>query len=146
MYIQFMNHEDIIKQLGASLDHIGIAVNDPDQAIKLYSTLGLTHTTAEEVQEQGVKVYMFPAGQTRIEILSPTRDDSPVAKFLSRRGEGLHHIALHVDDVSKALASCAENNIKALDAVPRAGAEGKLIAFLDPRTTGGVLIELTQSV
>ena len=141
-----MNDEDIKNLVGATLDHIGIAVADPDQAIRLYSNLGLVHSTTEEITEQGVKAYIFPAGQTRIELLSPTRDDSPVAKFLSRKGQGLHHVAFLVEDINKALLTCIENNIKPLYSVPRIGAEGKLIAFLDPRTTGGVLIELTQSV
>ncbi len=141
-----MNQEYIKNLVGASLDHIGIAVTDPDQAIKVYSTIGLDHVTTEDISDQGVRVYIFPAGQARIELLSPIRDDSPVAKFLARKGAGLHHIALEVADIRKALNICAENEIRALDAIPRQGAEGKLIAFLDPRTTGGVLIELTQSV
>jgi len=141
-----MNDEDIKNLVGATLDHIGIAITDSDQAIKLYSNLGLVHSTTEEISEQGVKAYIFPAGKTRIELLSPTREDSPIARFLSRKGQGLHHIAFLVEDINKALVTCVENNIKPLDTVPRIGAEGNLIAFLDPRTTGGVLIELTQSI
>jgi methylmalonyl-CoA epimerase len=123
--------------------HLGIAVSDLEQARRIYGAMGLTVTATLTVPDQGVTVAWIPIGETRFELLQPTSPQSPVARFLEKRGQGLHHVALEVTDIDEALAACAQNGLRPLDETPRQGAEGQ-IAFLDPRTTAGVLIELVQ--
>lgn len=126
------------------ISHIGIAVKDLDEGIAFYEKLGLTLEGVEEVPSQKVKVAFFPVGDTRIELLAATADDSPVAKFIEKRGEGIQHIAFAVDDLPEALKYSEEQGIRLIDKEPRPGAHKADIAFLHPRSTGGVLIELCK--
>ncbi len=126
------------------ISHIGIAVKDLDEGIAFYEKLGLTLEGVEEVPSQKVKVAFFPVGDTRIELLAATADDSPIAKFIEKRGEGIQHIAFAVDDLPEALQYSEEQGIRLIDKEPRPGAHKADIAFLHPRSTGGVLIELCK--
>jgi methylmalonyl-CoA epimerase len=127
------------------IDHIGVAVRDLDAQIEFYkNVLGLTCTCVEEVKEQKVRVAILPIGDTKIELLAPTSTESPVAKFMAKNGEGLHHIAFRVTSIEKALEKVKANCVKLIDEKPRIGAAGLKIAFLHPKSTGGILIELCQ--
>lgn len=127
------------------IDHLGIAVQDLESALQFYETvLGLEATGIEVVEEQGVKVAFLPCGASKLELLEPTRPNSAVAKFIAKRGEGIQHLALRVADLEKALAVMQEKGICLLDQEPRDGAGGTRIAFLHPRSTQGVLLELTE--
>lgn len=127
------------------VDHIGIAVRDLEAAIPFYrDVLGLRLHEVEEVADQGVVTAVFVTGESRLELLAPTRADSPVARFLEKRGEGIHHLALGVADVAEALALAAKRGCALIDRTPRVGAGGALIAFVHPRSTGGVLLEFCQ--
>ncbi len=125
------------------LDHIAIAVKDLAQAMKKFCWLG-TPGQHEVIAEQGVEVQIINVAHTRLELLKPLWEDSPVGRFLAKRGEGIHHIAFEVQDIKQAMRECESNGIKLLSHEPKVGAEGRLICFLDPTSTGGVLIELTQ--
>jgi methylmalonyl-CoA/ethylmalonyl-CoA epimerase len=128
------------------INHIGIAVESIEAARPLYEqTLGLTYSGIEEVPDQKVRVAFFACGQVRIELLEPTAPDSPVARALQERGPGVHHIAYDTDDIVRELARAKERGVRLIDAVPRRGAHGTLIAFLHPKDTGKVLTELTQT-
>jgi methylmalonyl-CoA epimerase len=126
------------------ISHIGIAVKDLDEGIAFYQKLGLTLEGTEEVASQMVKVAFFPVGDTRIELLAPTSEDSPIAKFIEKKGEGIQHIAFAVEDLPEALKETEEDGIRLIDKEPRPGAHGADIAFLHPKSTGGVLIELCK--
>ncbi len=126
------------------ISHIGIAVSDLDKGIEFYEKLGLKLEGTEEVPSQMVKVAFFPCGDTRIELLAPTSEDSPVAKYIERRGEGVQHIAFAVDDLPSELQKAEENEIRLIDKEPRPGAHHADIAFLHPKSTLGVLIELCK--
>ncbi|NOZ92907.1 methylmalonyl-CoA epimerase [bacterium 3DAC] len=127
------------------VDHIAIAVKSLDEATKVYSDLfGKGPDHFEEVEEQKVKTAIYYLGDVRIELLEPTSDDSPIAKFIEKRGEGLHHVAYKVDDLEAKLAELKEKGFRLIDEKPRVGAEGKLIAFVHPKSVVGVLTELTQ--
>lgn len=127
------------------IDHIGIAVKSIDDALKLWeTTLGIKCTGTEEVAEQKVKTAFLPVKDTEVELLEPTADDSPVAKFIEKKGEGIHHLAIRVDNLEKALAELKEQGVRLIDEKPRKGAGGAMIAFLHPSATGGVLLELSQ--
>lgn len=128
------------------LDHVAIAVKDLDAAIAVYrDVLGLTLHETEEVADQQVMTAIFGEGTGRIELISPTTQDSGVARFLEKRGEGLHHICLQVPDIRAALKKLEEGGHQLIDREPRIGAGGKLIAFLHPKAGRGVLIELSQN-
>jgi len=127
-----------------NLSHIGIAVKDLDEAIKMYESLGLTLDSTEEVPSQKLKVAFFNIGDTRIELLAATSEDSPIAKFIAKKGEGIQHIALGVDDIKAELKDKSEKGFQLIDKEPRPGAHGADIAFLHPRSTKGVLIELCK--
>ena len=128
-----------------SIDHLGIAVHSIDEATPFYrDALGLTCTGTEEVPDQKVRVAFFPIGDTRIELLEPTADDSPIAKFLDRRGPGLHHIAYRVADLAATLAALKSAGVRLIDESPRPGAHGMRIAFAHPTSTSGVLTEFCQ--
>ncbi len=132
----------MIKQI----DHIGIAVKDLDQQLKFYSeVLGLKCIGLEERSDQKVKIAMFTVGNVRIELLQPTSETSPIAKFLDKKGEGIHHIAYSVFNVESSLKLLEENGVQLIDSQPRTGAGGQKIAFLHPRSTFGVLIELCEN-
>lgn len=126
------------------ISHIGIAVKDLEAGIAFYEKLGLTLEGVEEVPSQKVKVAFFPCGDTRIELLAPTSEDSPVAKFIEKKGEGIQHIALAVDDLPAELQKAEANGITLIDKEPRPGAHKADIAFLHPKSTLGVLIELCK--
>lgn len=126
------------------ISHIGIAVKNLEEGIAFYEKLGLKLEGIEEVPSQMVRVAFMPCGDTRIELLSPTSEDSPVAKFIEKKGEGIQHIAFAVDDLPEALQTSQENGITLIDKEPRPGAHGADIAFMHPRSSMGVLIELCK--
>jgi len=126
------------------ISHIGIAVKDLDTAIKFYETMGLELEAIEEVPSQKVKVAFIKVGDVRIELLAATSDDSPIAKFIEKRGEGIQHLALKVDDLKAELQATADKGVRLIDKVPRKGAHGADIAFLHPKSSYGVLLELCQ--
>jgi methylmalonyl-CoA/ethylmalonyl-CoA epimerase len=127
------------------IEHIGIATRSLDDALSFWrDALGLEVTHTEIVEEQGVRVVMLPVGEPRIELLEPTHADSPVAKFLEKRGAGIHHIAVRVDDIRATLKRLKESGARLIDESPRTGAEGCLVAFVHPSAAGGVLLELVE--
>ena len=127
------------------IDHIGIATNGIDDALRFWrDALGLEVRHTELVEEQGVRVAMLPAGEPRVELLEPTGPDSPVAKFISKRGAGIHHVAVSVPDIRAALARLKAEGARLIDEEPRDGAGGCLIAFVHPASAGGVLLELVE--
>ena len=127
------------------IEHIGIATPRLDDALRFWrDALGLEVGHTEVVEEQGVRVAMLPVGGPRIELLEPTGADSPVARFLEKRGPGLHHVAVRVPDIRAALARLKGEGARLIDAEPRLGAGGCLIAFVHPRSAGGVLLELVE--
>ena len=131
----------MIKQI----DHIGIAVKDLDEQVKFYANiLGLRCSGIEQVSDQQVKVAIFPVGEVQIELLQPTDEDSPIAKFLKKKGEGIHHIAYLVEDLEGNLKRIEEQMIPLIDSKPRIGVGGHKIAFLHPKSTFGVLTELCE--
>lgn len=124
------------------IEHIGIAVNSLDTSIPYYeNVLGLECYAIEEVPDQKVKTAFFKLGDTKIELLEPTDDESPVAKFIAKKGEGMHHIAYAMEDVGSALKEAEEKGLRLIDKEPRQGAEGMKIGFLHPKSTNGVLTE-----
>ena len=127
------------------LDHIGIAIENIDEALAFYrDALGLDIEVTEEVIAQGVRVHFMAAGESAIELLEPTSSDSPVGRFLKRRGPGLHHLTLRVDDLNAVLTRLKERGIRLIDEKPREGAEGALVAFIHPSSSHGVLVELKE--
>ena len=127
------------------IDHIGIATNGIDEASAFWrETLGVEIDSTEEVEEQGVRVAMLAVGESRIELLEATHEKSPIAKFVEKRGPGIHHIALRVGDIRAALNSLKASGARLIDETPRIGAGGCLVAFIHPTTTGGVLVELVE--
>ncbi|HEX2916712.1 MAG TPA: methylmalonyl-CoA epimerase [Chloroflexia bacterium] len=127
------------------IDHLGIAVKDIEAVLGFYQeALGLDNLGFEVVEDQGVRVAFLPVGESRFELLEPLNDESPIAKFIARRGEGIHHICLDVDNVSESLAEMKERGLQLIDAEPRPGAHNKMIAFVHPKASNGVLIELSQ--
>lgn len=127
------------------IEHIGIAVKDLDESIKFYEdVLGLKCYNIEEVTDQKVRTAFFRVGQTKVELLESTSDDGPVAKFIEKRGEGVHHIAFAVNNIDQALEHARKQGVQLIDQQSRKGAEGLDIAFLHPRSTHGVLTELCE--
>lgn len=127
------------------IDHIGIATNSIEEALELWSRrLGLAVETTEEVAEQGVRVAMLPLGEGRVELLEPLSADSPVGKFLEKRGPGIHHLAIRVENIQTEIARLKEKGARLIDEVPRVGASNCLVAFVHPSSTGGVLLELVE--
>lgn len=127
------------------IDHIGVAVKSIDAALEFWErTLGVSCHGVEEVAEQKVKTAFLPLKDSEVELLEPTAEDSPVAKFIAKKGEGMHHMALRVDDLEAALAELKAKGVRLIDEKPRRGAGGALIAFIHPAATGGVLLELCQ--
>ena len=128
------------------IEHIGIAVNNLASAIEYYEkVLGLKCYNIEEVRDQKVKTAFFKVGDTKIELLESTDPDSAIGKFIAGRGEGLHHIAFAVNDIEKQLKHAEDNGVRLIDAKPKKGAEGLEIAFLHPKSTSGVLIEICEN-
>lgn len=125
------------------LDHIGIVVHDIEEARRPYEALGLKVTQVKEVEEQQVRVAFLPIGDTEVELVQPTTADSGVARFLEKRGEGVHHLCFEVEDIEAALAELQAQGMRLIDREPRQGAFGR-VAFLHPKSTHGVLIELVE--
>ena len=129
------------------INHLGIATKGIDDALKFWGeALGLDNVHTEEVADQKVRVAMLPLGESRIELLEPTSDDSPISKFLEKRGGGIHHIAVEVDDIESSLAKLKAKGMRLIDETPRIGAEGCLVAFVHPSSANGVLLELVQTM
>ncbi|MDR3579346.1 MAG: methylmalonyl-CoA epimerase [Oryzomonas sp.] len=127
------------------INHIGIAVKSLDDALPFYrDNLGMTFAGIEEVVEQKVRVAMLQVGESKIELLEPTGEDSPVAKFLEKNGPGIHHLAYEVEDIEDAIAGLLADGARMIDERPRNGAHGTRIAFVHPKSSNGVLTELCQ--
>ncbi len=129
------------------LEHIGIAVKNLSQANDLFAKLlGRPHYKVEEVESEGVKTSFFEIGGVKIELLEASREDSPIAKFIEKRGEGIHHLAFEVDNICKSIQDYQRQGFVPIQPEPKKGADNKLICFLHPKSTGGVLIELCQEI
>lgn len=131
----------------AVLDHIGIAVGDLETSLAFYrDVLGLEVDAPEDIPSQRVRAHFIPVGEATLELLEATADDSPIAKFVAKRGPGLHHVCLRVDDIVAALAELKTRGVRLIDETPRPGAHHSLVAFLHPSSTHGVLVELKQKL
>ena len=127
------------------LDHIGLATRELEEGLALWrDILGLEVDATEEIQEQGVRVAMLPIGDTHVELLEPLSPESPVGRFLAKRGPGIHHLAVEVADINAALADLKKRGARLIDETPRVGVRGCLVAFVHPATTNGILLELVQ--
>ena len=134
-----------VKMECKKIDHIGIAVNSIEERLKFYEdTLGLHLESVETVEAQKVKTAFVPCGDSELELLESTADDGAVARFIEKNGEGIQHIALQVDDIDQALEELKEKGVRLIDETPRIGAGGARIAFIHPKATGGVLLELCE--
>jgi methylmalonyl-CoA/ethylmalonyl-CoA epimerase len=130
----------------AILDHVGIAVASVEDALAFYrDTLGLEVAPPEDVASQRVRAHFISVGESTLELLEATGEDSPIARFIAKRGPGMHHVALRVDDIVAALAELKAKGVRLIDERPRQGAHGSLVAFLHPSSTHGVLVELKQA-
>ncbi|MDN4594111.1 methylmalonyl-CoA epimerase [Polycladomyces subterraneus] len=133
------------RQAPHQISHIGIAVRSLDEAIPLYcDILGLEWEGTETVESEQVRVAFFRIGETRIELLEPLSPESAIAKHLEKRGEGIHHIALEVDDIERRLSELADQGVRLIHERPKQGAHNAKVAFLHPKSTGGVLFELCE--
>lgn len=129
------------------LEHIGIAVRDIAQSNKLFTRLlGREHYKVEEVPSEGVRTSFFDIGGVKIELLEATNEDSPIARFLEKRGEGIHHLAFEVTDIGESVKKYEAEGFQLISSTPKKGADNKMILFLHPRSTNGVLIELCQEM
>ena len=128
----------------SAIDHLGIAVKSLAEAKKFYERLGLSPLAEETVESEQVRLSMVPVGESRIELLEPTSEDSPIAKFLAKRGEGLHHVALHVDDLSATVERLKAEGTRLISDEIKVGAGGHLYVFVHPSSAGGVLLELVE--
>ena len=129
------------------IDHIGVAVEDLDGAIRLYrDRFGMREQHRETVEEQGVDAVLLEIGEGHVELLSPLGPDTAVGRFLDKNGPGLHHVAYQTDDIDSALSSVREAGMRLIDEEPRIGIRGSRVAFLHPKSTGGVLTELVEPV
>jgi len=127
------------------IDHIGIAVKNLDETLKFYEDImGIKCVSKEVVEEQKVKVAFLPIGDTEVELLESTYEDGPIAKFIEKKGEGIQHIAFKVDNIEEAIKELQEKGVRLIDEQPRYGAGGARIAFLHPKSTSGVLIEISE--
>lgn len=129
------------------IEHIGIAVKSLEESNALFERLlGKGHYKVEEVEREGVNTSFFEVGESKIELLEATREDSPIAKFIDKKGEGIHHIAFEVDDIYNAIELMKVLGFQVLSEEPKKGADDKLICFLHPKSTNGVLVEMCQSI
>ena len=129
------------------IDHVGIAVEDLDAAVELYEkTFGMPLVHRETVEEQGVEAVLLDVGDGHIELLRPLGPDTPVGKFLAKKGSGMHHVAYAVSDIDRAIAELTERGVQMIDSEARVGIRGSRVAFLHPRSTGGVLTEIVEPV
>jgi len=127
------------------IEHIGIAVKDLEAANKTYNAvLGAEHYKTEAVESEGVSTSFFKVGESKIELLAATNPDSPIAKFIEKRGEGIHHIAFYVDDIQAEIERLKKEGFRLLNENPKPGADNKLVAFMHPKDANGVLVELCQ--
>lgn len=127
------------------VDHIGIAVKNLDETLKFYTEiLGLECHGTEVVEEQKVRVAFLPLGDTEVELLESTSEDGPIARFIEKNGEGMQHIAFRVDNIEEAIATMKEKGMRMIDETPRYGAGGAKIAFVHPKSSKGVLVELSE--
>jgi methylmalonyl-CoA epimerase len=127
------------------IDHLGIAVRSISDSLVFYrEALGLELTSTERVDDQGVHVALLPVGESRIELLEPVSEETPVGRFIAKRGEGLHHICYEVDGLDSKLKELSAQGVRLLDGYPRRGAEGHMVAFLHPASANGVLVELVE--
>lgn len=127
------------------IEHIGIAVSNLEDAIKTYTELLNTPCyKTEEVASEGVKTAFFQIGDSKIELLEATHDESPIAKFIAKKGQGIHHIAFDVTDIDASMAAYKEKGFQLLNEIPKNGADNKLVAFIHPKSANGVLVELCQ--
>lgn len=129
---------------GERIDHIGIAVRSLDEGRAIYEALGLAVSGTDEVPEQGVRVAFLPIGDTRLELLEATSSDSPIARHIEKRGPGFHHLCVSVPDIETAMRDIAAAGHRLISDEPQPGAHGSLVCFVHPKSTGGVLIELSQ--
>ena len=135
----------MLKMNATVIDHIGIAVNSIEKSLEFWeTTLGIKCTGTETVADQKVKTAFLPIKESEIELLEATDPESPIAKFIEKKGEGIHHIAIRVDNLEGALAELKEKGVKLIDETPRRGAGGAMIAFIHPKATGGILLEMSQ--
>jgi len=129
------------------INHLGIATKGIDEALKFWgNALGLENVHTETVEDQKVRVAMLPIGESKIELLEATAEDSPIAKFLEKRGAGIHHIAIEVENIEEVLAKLKREGMRLIDEKPRIGAENCLVAFVHPSSANGVLLELVQKI
>jgi methylmalonyl-CoA/ethylmalonyl-CoA epimerase len=129
------------------IEHIGIAVKDIERSNDLFASLfGKANYKIEDVESEGVKTSFFMCGPNKIELLQATNENSPIAKFIEKKGEGIHHIAFAVDDIEKEIKRLTEAGFEMIHKAPKKGADNKLIAFLHPKSTNGVLVELCQEI
>lgn len=129
------------------IEHIGIAVKDIEASNSLFKALfGSSHYKIEEVESEGVKTSFFACGPNKIELLQATNQDSPIAKFIEKKGEGIHHIAFAVDDIESEIERLKDEGFQMIHNVPKKGADNKIIAFLHPKASNGVLVELCQDI
>ena len=129
------------------IEHIGIAVKNLNDSNELFSRLfGKSQYKIEEVKSEGVNTSFFKVGENKIELLEATKEDSPIAKFIEKKGEGIHHIAFDVDDIEAEIKRLKKEGFKVLNEIPKQGADNKLVAFLHPKSSNGVLIELCQEI
>jgi methylmalonyl-CoA epimerase len=126
------------------IDHIGIAVESIEESLKFWNSLGIKCTGIETVEDQKVRTAFLPIKDSEVELLEATSPESPIAKFIEKRGEGIHHMAIRVDNLEQALAEMKENGVRLIDETPRKGAGGAMIAFIHPKATGGILLELSE--
>lgn len=130
-----------------NIEHIGIAVKNLEKSNELFASLfGKPHYKIEEVASEGVKTSFFKSGVNKVELLEATKPDSPIAKFIDKKGEGIHHIAFAVNDINAEIKRLQNEGFTVLNETPKKGADNKLVAFLHPKTTNGVLIELCQEI
>ena len=129
----------------ATIDHIGIAIANLDESLRFFrDALGLELEPAEDVPSQRVRAHFLPAGEASVELVEPTADDSPIARYIEKRGPGLHHLCLRVEDIHAALAQLRSKGVRLIDETARPGAHHSLVAFIHPASTHGVLVELKQ--
>jgi methylmalonyl-CoA/ethylmalonyl-CoA epimerase len=129
----------------SAIDHVGVAVSDIESALSLYrDTLGMSLVHRETVSQQGVDAALLDIGESHVELLAPLAPDTPVGRFLERKGAGLHHVAYRVASVEEALSACVAAGLRLIDQTPRLGIRGSRVAFLHPTGTGGVLTEIVQ--
>ena len=129
----------------AVIDHVGVAISDLAESLKFFrDALGLELEPPEDIQSQRVRAHFLQAGEATVELVEPTSPESPIAKFIAKRGPGLHHLCLRVDDIVAALAELKAKGVKLIDETPRPGAHHSLVAFIHPSSTHGVLVELKQ--